>query len=350
MSTQKPSCGCCCGSTKENDISPLPPVDKRGDALCRISDKFRMQYSVKPGMYTIGSPTDASPVLVTANYRLTCNHLRKAMDGHHIWVLVLDTKGINVWCAAGKGTFGTRELINRVTLADLASKVKHRTIILPQLGAPGVTAHEVKKATGFSIVYGPIRANDIPAFISAGCKATEPMRTVDFSFKDRIVLIPMELNISLRKFPWVILGLFLIMGLFPSGILFKPGIVHSWPLVVLCMLAVIPGSMLTPALLPWIPFRSFTLKGTVVGAVLSLPLLFYIDRLFTGSIFLAISLVLFLITLISYCALNFTGCTPFTNISGVKQEMRYAVPIYLAACGASAVLLMVFKLQEWGIL
>jgi hypothetical protein len=60
--------------------------------------------------------------------------------------------------------------------------------------------------------------------------------------------------------------------------------------------------------------------------------------------------VLFLITLISYCALNFTGCTPFTNISGVKREMRYAVPIYLGSCGISAVLLVIFKIQEWGIL
>lgn len=80
--------------------------------------------------------------------------LRKEMHGLDGWVLVLDIKGINVWCAAGKGTFGTQELINRIAIVQLEKVVSHKTVILPQLGAPGISAHEVAKLSGFKVLYG----------------------------------------------------------------------------------------------------------------------------------------------------------------------------------------------------
>jgi hypothetical protein len=65
---------------------------------------------------------------------------------------------------------------------------------------------------------------------------------------------------------------------------------------------------------------------------------------------LTAAVILFFMTISSYLALNFTGCTPFTNMSGVKKEMRFAVPAYLTACAVAAVLLIIFKLKEWGLL
>jgi hypothetical protein len=345
-----PACKCGADTAPKTNVPALPPIDKRGDILCRLSDRFRMHYAVAPGLYSIGNPTDASPVLVTANYRLTVNRLREAMDKFHVWVLVLDTKGINVWCAAGKGTFGTGELINEITRSGLETFVKHRTVILPQLGAPGVAAHAVKKATGFNVVYGPIRAQDIPAFIAAGNKATDAMRVVGFPLQDRFVLTPMDFFPSLRKFLWVIGGTALVMGLQPSGILFQPAMAHSWPIMVIGLFAVIVGTVLVPVLLPWIPFRGFAAKGALIGAIAMLPALFFTDSFFPGSYFLACAVVLFFITVISFLALNFTGCTPFTNISGVKKEMRIAVPSYLTACAVSFIFIVLFKLREWGLL
>jgi acetyl-CoA decarbonylase/synthase complex subunit gamma len=309
-----------------------------------------MNYTVAPGLYCVGSPTEASPVLVTANYRLTCDVLRKAMEKENAWVLVLDTKGINVWCAAGKGTFGTAELVGRIARTGLANFVGHRTLILPQLGAPGVAGHEVTKATGFHVVYGPIRASDIPAFLKAGNKATAAMRTVGFDFAERCVLVPMELFPALRKFLWVIVGTALVTGLFPEGILFKPALAHSWPILAAGLTAVLAGTVAVPLLLPWIPFRGFAAKGALSGAVLLLPLLVATDSLFFGSYFLSCGIVLFFTAVASYLALNFTGCTPFTNISGVKKEMRFAVPAYLAACAGAGIFIILFKLNEWGLL
>ena len=317
--------------------------------MCRYSNRFRMGYRVEPGLYACGNPGDSSPVLVTANYRLSFNFVREAMAGHDVWLLALDTKGINVWCAAGKGTFGTAELIDRINKTGLAGIVKHRTLILPQLGAPGVAAHEVKKATGFEVHYGPVRAKDIPAFLAAGNSATPAMRAVSFTLPERTVLTPMEFFPALKKYLWVALGWFTFMGILPEGIYYGVALAHSWPIIAAGLLAVVIGAIITPVLLPFIPFRSFAAKGALAGAVMVSPLFYFKEHYFLGSTTLAAGAVLFFIAVSSYLALNFTGCTPFTNMSGVKKEMRFAVPAYLAACGIAAVLLILYKLKEWGV-
>ena len=126
----------------------------------------RMGRIVTPGLSRLGSPTTDSPVFASANYTLSFDALRSALAGTDAWILVLDTKGINVWCAAGKGTFGTGELIRRIAVTGLSELVSHRRIILPQLGAPGVSAHEVAHWFGFSVEYrqsGPVPGTARPA-------------------------------------------------------------------------------------------------------------------------------------------------------------------------------------------
>ena len=141
-----------------------------------------MNYSVNPGLYAVGTPDKASPVLVTANYKMTFDVLRKELSGLDVWILVLDTKGINVWCAAGKGTFGTKELVHRIRVVSLEKIVNHKRLILPQLGATGVAAHKVKEETGFNVHYGPVRASDLKRFISDGYRADKEIRRVTFGF------------------------------------------------------------------------------------------------------------------------------------------------------------------------
>src|SRR4030067_3575659 len=130
--------------------------------------------------------------MATANYKMSLDRLREALPGRKAWILVLDTKGIDVWCAAGKGTFGTMELVSRIESSGLRQIVSHRELILPQLAGPGVAAHEVKKLSGFKVVYGPVRAEDLPPFLNAGLKATPEMRLKTFSIRERVVLIPIE--------------------------------------------------------------------------------------------------------------------------------------------------------------
>ena len=74
----------------------------------------RMDYGVGPGLYAVGNPSADSPVLVSANYKLSFDRLRRELGGLDLWIMVLDTRKINVWCAAGKGTFGTEEIVGRL--------------------------------------------------------------------------------------------------------------------------------------------------------------------------------------------------------------------------------------------
>ena len=149
----------------------------------------RDNYKVKPGLYAVGYPDSSSDVFVTANYKLTFDTLRKNLKGMNGWILILDTKGINVWCAAGKGTFGTDELINRINLVSLNKIVSHKVDNTSSAGATGVAAHKVKEETGFNVHYGPVRAADIRKFVDDGYRATREMRKVTFNFTDRIKLI-----------------------------------------------------------------------------------------------------------------------------------------------------------------
>lgn len=320
--------------------------DHWGMIKSRVSG-FRMSYTVTPGLYAIGDPTKESDVFVTANYKLTFDILRRELKGFDAWVLVLDTKSINVWCAAGKGTFGTRELADRVASTKLDSVVSHRRLILPQLGAVGVDAAEVKKQTGFRVSFGPVEARDIPAYIRAGYTKTPGMSRIGFSLFDRLILTPMELNPAMKKFPWVAAGILLIFGLQPSGLLFHEAWTGGLPFLLLTLIAVLAGALITPVLLPYIPFRSFAIKGWIVGALSTFLALQFIDLADPHDGVLRMAASVLFPALSSYLALQFTGATTFTSMSGVKKEMKFGVPLYIGATAVSLILVFIYKMREW---
>jgi hypothetical protein len=309
-----------------------------------------MAYTVEPGLYAMGSPDKDSEVLVTANYKLTFDIVRRNLVGISAWVLVLDTKSINVWCAAGKGTFGTEELVERMGKVQLDKVVNHRCIILPQLGAVGVASGEVQKRTGFRVHFGPVEARDIPAYLKAGRKKTREMSIMQFGMADRIVLTPMEINPAMKQYPWFAATVLIIFGLQPTGIVFASAWSGGLPFLILGLIAVLAGALLTPALLPYVPFRSFAIKGWIMGmAAVLLAFALLGPGMVPGSLLMAVVLILFP-ALSSYIALQFTGSTTFTGMSGVKKELKIGIPLYTAAVGVSLVLLVVYKLKEWEVL
>ena len=294
---------------------------------------FRMDYSIAPGIYALGNPDDKSPVLVTANYKMSFDRLRGALPGRNIWILVLDTDGINVWCAAGKGTFGTEELVARIKSSGLSSIVTHRKLILPQLGAPGVAAHLVAKLSVFKVQYGPIRAEDLPDYLDAGCKATGQMRLMTFHLKERAVLIPIELMEALNAF-FIISPVLLIL----SGIIGPAGFwanVSSYGFfaVLALMGAIAGGAVFNPLLLPYLPGRAFSVKGLSIGIVITLILLYLrnINLQSWAGRLETLSWLLIIPSISAYLAMNFTGCSTYTSLSGVKKEMRWALPLQMAA-------------------
>ncbi|MDI6745306.1 MAG: mercury methylation corrinoid protein HgcA [Thermodesulfovibrionales bacterium] len=320
-----------------------------GQIKCRVSS-FRMRYSVKPGLYAVGEPDGESDVFVTANYKLSFDILRRELKGLNAWILVLDTKGINVWCAAGKGTFGTNELINRINETGLHSVVTHRKIIIPQLGAVGVNAKSVAQKTGFRVYFGPVHAKDIPAYIRGGYVKTPEMRLVRFDMIDRLVLTPMEINPAMKKFPLFGLVILLLFGMQPSGILFKDAWEGGMPFLIFGLTAVFSGAFITPLLLPFIPFRSFAVKGWLTGIIAVFALMKGIELSYYKNLLPAAAVFIFFPFASSYIALQFTGSTTFTSMSGVKKELKIGVPVYLTATALSLLLLIVYKLFQWKII
>jgi hypothetical protein len=344
----------------------------------------RMHHRIEPGLYTLGNPDENSPVFVTANYTLSFDALRASLRGIDSYILVLDTQGINVWCAAGKGTFGTDELVHRIEVTHLAEKVHHRRLILPQLGAPGVAAHEVKQRSKFTVKYGPVRAADLPEYLKNGQHATPEMRQVRFNWWDRALvsgievfrdLLPLLLIAILLQFVSSTIGVLAIfvsfwylipqaafwtsMGpLSPKRFLASSVLTVPFALaylfepseaIVVAITALAAGWLLFPLLLPWLPTHHFSTKGFILGGLVTLPFIFAFlsktsDDPFLFRLLGAATYLLLAMPLTAYPGLNFTGSTTFTSKTGVRYEfVTYLRPMVIMF-GLSLLLMVILAI------
>ena len=319
----------------DTPVGPVPRVKtslQRSDIKGSISARLginRDQYKIAPGLYCVGSPGPESPVLVTANYKLTFDTLRRQLNSLGTWILVIDTRAINVWCAAGKALFSTREVVHRVNQTRLSKVVNHHKIILPQLAATGVSAASVKKESGFEVLWGPIQARDIQQYIADGYKADNRMRRVTFTMWERIVLVPVELSHLPKPTLWILLAAFLLSGIGSSFFSFNDAWFRGSMVLAAYIAGILAGAVAAPILLPWIPGRAFALKGTLTGIFAGLAVVaVYNSRLIWME---TAALVLITVAISSFLAMNFTGSTPYTSPSGVEKEMRRALPIQATA-------------------
>lgn len=342
MDTDKTTSRSCCSCTPAENASsctcdsagPVPAIRTTDSTITAANrlDHFlarwgvrRGDHRVEPGLYRLGNATPESPVFASANYTLSFDALRSALAGVDAYILVLDTKGINVWCAAGKGTFGTEELVRRIALTGLPFVVSHKKIIVPQLGAPGVSWPEVLRKSGFSVEYGPVRARDLPEYLKTH-KATPAMRRVDFPFWDRVVLTPVEfVHVAL---PAIIIAAVLWFIAGPAAGL-------------AALAAVIAGTVLFPALLPMIPTRDFSTKGLILGVLIAIPFAVSFGSVPElpgwASALAAMTPLLLIPAVTAYLGLNFTGCTTFTSRTGVKREIFRYVPVMALMAGAGVI-------------
>jgi hypothetical protein len=300
----------------------------------------RNNYRVEPGLYKVGNPNSESDVFISANYKLSFDALRKNLGSLNVWILVIDTKGVNVWCAAGKGTFATNNLVKSIKDISLELIVKHRKIIVPQLGATGVAAHKVKEQTGFKVIFGPVRAADIPEFIQAGYKATPEMRKMNFPIHERAKLIPVDMMYG--KY-WLLITLaiiFFFAGLDRTGFLFSKMVATSLFPMVNIVGAYLAGIVLAPLFLPLIPFRAFALKGAFWGAVITIIL----NLVFQVSLIEGIGIGFINQSIASFVMMNFTGSSTYTSLSGVKKEMKVAIPFQIAFAATGLILFIISKL------
>jgi len=304
----------------------------------------RDNYKVTPGLYRFGNPDAASDVFVTGNYKLSFDILRKNLAGLDAWILVLDSKGINVWCAAGKGTFGADELQKRIQMTGLADIVSHRRLIIPQLGAPGIAAHTIKENTGFRVKFGPVNASDIKAYVNNGYRKDESMRTVPFNLKDRALLTPIEVVNSLHLLLLVVLLFIFLSGFSKSGYSLQTAWDKGLLAAVYIVSAYLAGTIITPVLLPWLPFRSFSGKGLLTGVVLFTVLI--VSGISTHQFLSIFGFLLLTAAISSFLAMNYTGTSNYTSLSGVIKEMRIYVPVQIVLASLGAILIIVSNFTE----
>lgn len=288
-------------------------------------DVGRSRYRVVPGLYAVGDPGSGSPVLVTANYKLTFNKLRKELRGLDAWIVVLDTKGVNVWCAAGKGTFGTAELLDKIARLRLNDVVSHNVLVLPQLGASGVSAPEIARVSHFRIVWGPVRASDLPAFLAAGMLKTAAMRRVEFRLVDRLAVAPVEFA---HATPYLLGALAIsFAGALPLDPFFMT---RFWWLLAATTGSIVAGAFAFPALLPLLPTRAFAVKGAFLGALWGAGCA--AEAISSGAFGagagfgFGAAFVLVCAAVTSHIGLNFTGSSTFTSQNGATFEVEKSLP------------------------
>ena len=184
-----------------------------------------MPFPRKTGLIKIGFPDRNSPVLVTCNFHLTVERVKRALKGMDCYLLVANSQGINVWCAAAGGHFTHHSVISVLKTSGIEKLVNHRKIILPQLAAPGAEAKIIRQKTDWKVIWGPVYVKDIPTFIENKFKKTPAQREVEFPLSQRI-----EMAIS-WAFPISLVAGFIIFFVWKAA--FLPLLLIIWGLAFL---------------------------------------------------------------------------------------------------------------------
>ncbi len=259
------------------------------------------------GLRRVGHPDRDSPVLVTCNFDLTVRRLRRALRGLDAWLLVGQSRGVNVWCAAGGDEFNTHSVVAAVKTSGIADLVDHRTLILPVLGAPGIRASDVEEETGWAVRWGPVRMEDIPRYLAAGQRRDEAMSTATYTWVER-------LDTGLGSlFPFYLLGA-VGFALFGRGLLVDYLLIGAVVFAAFFMLV------------PWIPGRRGVVKALVVDLVLG-AILAASELAWSGSVRLRADLIIAMAAVLVYGS----------ELGGLASTMASEFDPLLARLGVKAI-------------
>ncbi len=273
-------------------------------------------HATRPGLRPIGTPGPDSPVLVTGNFTLTVDRLRRTLSGRDVWLLVADSRGINVWCAAGGGHLTDHDVIAALRSSRVGDKVHHRDLVLPQLAATGVERHKVDRATGWKARWGPARMEDIPEFLDRGCRVTKQHRAVRFPVWERFEMA------SIWALPLAVLSL-------PAL-----GLLFNWTFGALTASVLVLTIAATFAAIPYVPivgasrwltFGAAAVAGTAAGsaALAALGMLTTAHLLTLAGMCVGAMLVL---------SIDITGTTPWYPGGVNSFQNQYTIELVAERC------------------
>lgn len=235
------------------------------NGLDRIYDTIFREFPHRAGtgMFPVGNPQEDSPVLLTGNYTETVRRLKKVLKGEDAWILVANSKGINVWCAAGGGHFTHHDVISAIITSGAEEKTTSHTLILPQLGATGIERKKITEATGWKAIWGPARLEDLPAFIKQGHMATPKQRFMRFPLWERMEMA------TLWGIPMVIIGFVIFSlagGLFTGLSVSIEAAFFSYGIFAALPRLNIKGRK------KWLTFAAFAVTGVIIGWAFLFPI------------------------------------------------------------------------------
>ena len=144
------------------------------------------RFPCEPDTVLIGNPDKSSPVLVTCNFDYTVRHLKDYLGKEQLdcFLLVVNTKGTNVWCAAAEGIFTTDTVLSHLKVYNVGELVNHHQLILPQLSVAGVKRKELKEH-GWEGIYGPVYFADLKEFLNNGLTKNKDMQALEYGYWER---------------------------------------------------------------------------------------------------------------------------------------------------------------------
>ena len=281
--------------------------------------------SCRTGLIEIGNPDKNSPILLTCNYHLTVERVKKAVKGMDCYLLVANSRGVNVWCASAGGLLTNHDVISVLKTSGIEDMTKKRTVVLPQLAAAGVESRIIKKKTGWTVIWGPVRAEDIPEFIENNQK-TSQMTEVVYDLQQR-----MEMSAA-----WA----------FPASIVLGLVLALAWPEAVIRSILFVWGvSFLVNGLFPfysrWLGKRVFFIdfeRGglflMVWGVFIGFVVLYSILKGFSWGVIIKWAVVSLVVIFV--LTFDVRGNTPVYK-SGIHEERLLAVFLNEEKCRGAGV-------------
>ena len=126
----------------------------------------RKPVSVDAAIKSIGSPNDASPVLITTNFALTYFTVANDIEasGVDCYLLVVDAEGLAVEVGVAGGQLTALGINELVVSSGVAEKVKHKRMVVP--GKAARLKGDIEDTTGWEVMVGPQDSSQISDFLN----------------------------------------------------------------------------------------------------------------------------------------------------------------------------------------
>ncbi|MHA2380410.1 MAG: methyltransferase domain-containing protein [Candidatus Thorarchaeota archaeon] len=354
------------------DSIPSSEYQNRSKPFHGIEARARIWYNhlsggwrgipIIPGLYRAGNPSPESPVIVTANYELTYYTVMRALvkDEIDAWVLVCDTNGINVWCAARGTHFDSDDVVQMIRLTRLAESVNHRELIMPQLSAAGMDPPSIRRRTGLRVRYGPVRIQDLSQWLELGKPRPKPreMATVTFNLRERmeqtVAHVPFLFAALLAKPVFGLLGLLALVNLglaliIPSVFLtLFPYSLGTLRLLAEFILALAANALILGLLFPILPSKgnSFWRRGLgLAGITLPLAALIMLTLGVHWTEFVAWMVVQFILA--TSLTMDWSGMTSVSDPKVIRREYPYMMQTLKIGTAFIIVFSIVVVIMGW---